>query len=75
MTLKFFCPSSPPELQFYTSVAAIAVQLPFWFFLVSTILILLICMTPKKSFALYRLWIVVIKIMRVNNLFKNDFTS
>lgn len=26
-------PYSPPELQFYTSVAAIAVQLPFWFFL------------------------------------------
>lgn len=26
-------PYSPPELQFYTSAAAIAVQLPFWFFL------------------------------------------
>lgn len=26
-------PYSPPELQFYTSAAAIAVQLPFWFFM------------------------------------------
>ena len=27
-------PYSPPELQFYTSAAAIVVQLPFWFFMV-----------------------------------------
>ena len=40
-------PYSPPELQFYTSVAAIAVQLPFWFFMV-------------KSCFIYRLVIIII---------------